>query len=248
MYKEFRVSRRKKWYLLRNFAQEVHLQSLLSSKRIMPPVKALWYRREEKEDYVYLQMPSVGSENLQEFLIKESLSFSEYQTLAEDLIHKIDTISKCGFLWWDCKPANIVVTEEGGLHPVDCGNLYLIKLESASEKILIFLNRLFLRLHLRLALKFAPECFVSFALKSLATMLAADFLSVKEGALQLLDDLVVSSEKSEHVNGPEALEVMDPLYLINEYAHRCGCSKEFASNEKMLAQGSLDDDAGLQIK
>lgn len=248
VYKEFSVSPRLR-YFVRNFLQEVHLQCLLSSadKGLMPVVKNLWYAKKKGRYVLYIQMPLVGTQNLEKLLAADCFPKEQHQRLVTKMIGKMDLFSANGFLWWDCKPANFVLTNEGGLQPVDCGSLYLIKLEKESKKVLRFLNRLFLRLHLRLALKFAPAEFVSLCTEIIGLMLAADFLVRKAKALSLLEALVVASEESEDREGPEGIDTMDAFYLFNTYASRCGYSA-FSSNEDMLTAGALEPDAGLKVR
>ncbi len=72
-------------------------------------------------NHFYLVMEQIAGETLQSFLEKRKrrLPVSQVVALAKQIWLLLSQIHNAGWIWMDCKPANLIVTPEGRLRPID---------------------------------------------------------------------------------------------------------------------------------
>jgi hypothetical protein len=72
-------------------------------------------------NHFYLVMEQINGETLQAFLEKRKkrLPVSQVVALAKHIWELLRQIHNAGWIWMDCKPANLIVTPEGRLRPID---------------------------------------------------------------------------------------------------------------------------------
>ena len=72
-------------------------------------------------NHFYLVMEQIGGETLQSFLEKrrQRLPISHVVAMAKQIWLLLTEIHNVGWIWMDCKPANLIVTPEGKLRPID---------------------------------------------------------------------------------------------------------------------------------
>lgn len=111
-------------YWLVKHEQEV-LTSLRRSGVCVPAVISAF----EANNNYYLVTEFIQGENLQDLLYKEKrrLNLSRALDYAAQLSEIIRSIHKAGWAWRDCKPANIIVTKDGLLRPLDFEGACLIR-------------------------------------------------------------------------------------------------------------------------
>lgn len=93
------------------------LSSLLARSVPVPRI----YSRFEVEQHYYLVMEYVKGQSLQSLLssTRKKLGISEAIQYGLQLAKLLDGIHTAGWVWRDCKPINIIVSESGTLVPVD---------------------------------------------------------------------------------------------------------------------------------
>jgi hypothetical protein len=93
------------------------LASLKANSIAVPEVYAAF----EVEQNYYLAMEYVQGQNLRRLLSlkRKRMEIAEVLRLGAQLAHLLERIHKAGWVWRDCKPSNIIVTEMGKLVPLD---------------------------------------------------------------------------------------------------------------------------------
>ena len=95
-------------------------QALESLARAGIPVPIV-YATFKIEPHYYLVMEQVEGETLQTFLEKRQrrLSIRRVLEFARQISSLLARIHRAGWLWLDCKPANLILTKNGKLRPLD---------------------------------------------------------------------------------------------------------------------------------
>jgi len=102
-------------WLLRNEAKTL---ASLAKAGVEVPVT---YAKFKTQQHQYLVMEHVEGESLQAFLEKRErrLPVRRVIDLAKQISSLVTQIHRAGWLWQDCKPANLILTSNGKLRPLD---------------------------------------------------------------------------------------------------------------------------------
>jgi serine/threonine protein kinase len=116
------------WWIKR---ERQALESLARAGIQVPTVYAAF----KIEPHYYLVMEQVEGETLQTFLEKRQrrLSISRVLEFAGQISSLLDHIHRAGWLWLDCKPANLILTTNGKLRPLDFEGACSLKRSVSSD-------------------------------------------------------------------------------------------------------------------
>lgn len=94
-------------------------------------------------NHFYLVMEQIEGETLQSFLEKRQrrLTIPQVKKLATQLWMLLTQIHNAGWVWLDCKPANLILTPQGKLRPIDFEGAYAVN----SSRSIYFQTRAFMR-------------------------------------------------------------------------------------------------------
>ena len=97
---------------------EQHVLLALRQKAV--PVPEVYAAFAVEQNY-YLAMEYVQGQSLRRLLSqkRKRMEIAEVIRLGAQLAHLLEQIHKAGWVWRDCKPANIIITESGKLVPLD---------------------------------------------------------------------------------------------------------------------------------
>ena len=94
---------------------------LFSLSKAGVEVPKIYMTFQEETDYCYLVTEFIDGQNLQEFLFSQSKKIPVTQALLYGLqiAELLDKIHTAGWVWRDCKPLNLILTNQGNLRPLD---------------------------------------------------------------------------------------------------------------------------------
>lgn len=97
---------------------EGRVLSLLRERGVSVPRVYAWF---EAEGNYYIVTEFIDGETLQDFLYRRRrrLPFARALRLALRMADFVTQIHAAGWVWGDCKPANLIVTPDGELRPLD---------------------------------------------------------------------------------------------------------------------------------
>lgn len=114
-YGEVDVDGRDGYWYVKNEANV--LSSLINAGVNVPKVYKIW----EVQNHYYLAIEYIGGRDLQTVLLEKQnkITIGEALSYGVQTARLLEKIHNAGWVWRDCKPLNLLLTEEGTLRPID---------------------------------------------------------------------------------------------------------------------------------